>query len=101
MNDRKHVPGPWEIKDVFGFTDIVGDKGRAKVCNVNGRAIKEQIATANLIAAAPELLEALERIADYAGRVSHDICDQDTGWFYQFGAATDKALTAIAKATGE
>jgi len=72
-----------------------------EVTNKKGFTIAHAIrsnANAKLIASTPELLATLERLADYAERVAQDICDQDTGWFYQFGAATDKARNAINKA---
>jgi hypothetical protein len=38
-----------------------------------------------------EILEVLKRLHKYAELVEKDICDQDTGWYYQFGAAIEKA----------
>ena len=72
----------------------------------------ETEANARLIAAAPEtaaerdrlkaekaeLVEALERLEDYTSRATNDLNDQDTGWYYQLIAATQKARAAIAKA---
>ena len=34
--------------------------------------------------------KAIARLLDYAERVESDICDQDTGWFYQFSSAIEK-----------
>ena len=99
MNNRKHTPGPWSTGIVFGFTEVVAPT--LSVANIRGRTIPEQEANAKLIASVLDLLRELESLADYAQRVSADICDQDTGWFYQFGAATDRANAAIAKATGD
>lgn len=45
-----------------------------------------------------QLLKALIKLEDYATRVEADLCDQDTGWYYQFGAAIEKARTAIQEA---
>ena len=65
-----------------------------------GTTGEELEANAALIAAAPELLEKLQRLEKFAAFVEADLCDQDTGWYYQFGSAIEKAQTAIAKATG-
>ncbi len=34
--------------------------------------------------------QAIEKLLDYTARVEADICDQDTGWFYQWSAAAEK-----------
>jgi hypothetical protein len=61
----KHTPGPWQSggcvvygPDGAGVADLV-----AGVCNHNGRSPDETEANARLIAAAPELLKALEPFA--------------------------------------
>jgi hypothetical protein len=99
MKDLKHTPGPWEVHnatDVF----IAGDyEGKNYVCSTdpdnkpltgrpgwsfpNGRKeleadpdsnthipFDEAKANAKLIAAAPELLEALQRFISYSERFS-------------------------------
>lgn len=99
----KHTPGPWELseaeyKEGFGtyrrveqveqFGDVV-----ASVCirhTVNHTLNAAGDANARLIAAAPDLLEALKDMLD-----GHE--DACTG--YGEGSA-DKARAAIAKATG-
>lgn len=56
----KHTPGPWEVrqgKEVGNTVYVSSDKGQ--ICTgVNG--FESRIPNARLIAAAPELLEALE-----------------------------------------
>ena len=91
----QHTPGPWvtdrnqhgecHVMDEFGIAiaDMAVDYSSIK-------KIEEHEANARLIAAAPELLEALKDMLD-----GHE--DACTG--YGEGAA-DKARAAIAKATG-
>ncbi len=61
---KAHTPGPWEVKrysdDVIGVRQS-GDL-RFAICNMIGDECDE--ANANIIAAAPELLEALKNIAE-------------------------------------
>jgi hypothetical protein len=73
---RKHTPGPWFVAPGLGCRDIgpkTGEKRKrvtAVVCTV-GIEDAEDEANANLIAAAPGLLEALkalmEKSRDFAG----------------------------------
>lgn len=75
MSEAKHTPGPWLRDRESGFDcDVRAANGR-KIASVNvqnqpkskeGWALrkKENEANARLIAAAPELLEALQEIAD-------------------------------------
>jgi hypothetical protein len=94
----KHTPGPWKAKKWVG-TDPYDDPDRpfVEVGNVHwspknwkpAAAIK-QTANARLIAAAPELLEALEnllKVHEGEGGTQHN--------------AADMARAAIAKAKGE
>jgi len=94
----KHTPGPWKAKKWVG-TDLYDDPDRpfVEVGNVHwspknwkpAAAIK-QTANARLIAAAPELLEALEnllKVHEGEGGTQHN--------------AADMARAAIAKAKGE
>lgn len=82
-----HTPGPWSAGHTF-------QKYHAVTCG-DGRAVAltgtlfsadsaESIANAHLIAAAPELLEALIGLEQWVG-----------------GTAYDRARAAIAKAKGE
>jgi len=95
--NAKFTPGPWSLTprfqdkvDVVHHNDGPG-KATRTICRVNVRAswLVEQKANAQLLAAAPELLEALR------GAV---------GWIEtskEGEEATRRALAAIAKATGE
>lgn len=88
----QHTPGPWEVKQ-FGGPQISGPEGYA-ICTMWGALSVDELAgqdaaNARLIAAAPELLGALDRAVQ---RLEGD-------W-----AATeevDMARAALAKARGE
>lgn len=100
MSAGKHTPGPW-VHDTRGQgkPDVRAASGRAVACTwmVCGSAPKsdkgyearceEDRANARLIAAAPELLAALEEL------VGWQTCVPD--------AVVEAARAAIAKATGE
>ena len=89
------TPGPWHVEPMLGdimvYAEDEGDKGRpvCKVTRVNGNY--DEIYgndNARLIAAAPELLDALEGLLN-----CHDAED--------FDSARDVAVAAIRKARGE
>jgi len=96
----KHTPGPWEIKahsdPCYRYISApkhialaqvvwrVEEEDRSPACEAN----------AHLIAAAPDLLEALEELVDlFGGLVS--------GEYPPDGFTTQPARDAIAKAKGE
>lgn len=96
MSISKHTPGPWTLDD-RGYKYIVSKSGNGyitrDVCRLDGStmAALAQEANARLIAAAPELLEALELLVDNP---------------YRDGIESDERLrrigrAAIAKAKGE
>ena len=106
----KHTPGPWSIPH-FARDEVdcdcvyvLADGYCGSICDVsidNGKKMTEggndspplEIAKANarLIAAAPDLLEALQVLIDFAEDHVHSALRED--------AAFSKARTAIAKAT--
>ena len=93
----KHTPGPWEKADgTDGITrGIRGWHGpeRVNVINWNGISRATSVtgqANARLIAAAPDLLEALQWVV---------LRTEEGG--YPDGKCLKEARTAIAKATGE
>lgn len=113
----KHTPGPWhlfnlnvmanlsreEVRRLFDnnsehldhnsiVADVTERKKPLKIagCDWRGDAKTEALANARLIAAAPELLEALERLLS---------CTRDDD--DSLAAAQDQAMDAIAKARGE
>jgi len=98
MTQFKGTPGPWEVEDNGHFYDI--NAGRATVGNVcssiswfDNDEHRGPVAMANarLIAAAPELLEALTVTLDEIG---HWLSQQKP-------ELRQKLVSAITKATGE
>jgi hypothetical protein len=92
----KHTPGPWQIE--FGGMEgddyaVIGSKFADRaICNLEPRDYVP--ANARLIAAAPELLEALQELL----RSYRDLLPER--YLQDKGVAT-KARAAIAKATAE
>lgn len=60
--NKEHTPGPWEIESFGDMFEVVSEETTFTVA----RCTRE--ADARLIAAAPELLKALEKLTDYAER---------------------------------
>ena len=95
MSETKHTPGPWKTS-YTNLSVVIAENGAvvARASKLNGLVNLQ--ANARLIAAAPELLEALESIAsmyDYEAS-----CGDLASRLYE---ATCLARAAIAKATGE
>lgn len=87
-----HTPGPWAIEEGDRETHIVGGEAILAYCPDWPCAPQEQEANARLIAAAPQLLEALEALMEFA----------DNGTPIHPGAlVVNDARAAIAKALGE
>jgi hypothetical protein len=65
MNAPKHTPGPWKAVEWRCHAKTTVKAGEVVVaeCSGQGRYASESIADAALIAAAPDLLDALEKIA--------------------------------------
>lgn len=91
MTEAKHTPGPWLVVGCTVYA-LHGEQPRNRFTALvqSGRrddaSWEEQIATAHLMAAAPELLAALDELLTDVGRASS-----------MRGAV--KARAAIAKAT--
>ena len=97
MENAKHTPVPWILVPQGNGSYIVAHefetqnqmhpKGLRLICTVfaRGDSLKEDIENARLIAAAPELLEALKEVVAISDR-------KHNAW--------DKAKTVIAKAEG-
>ncbi|GFM73801.1 hypothetical protein PSCICL_47930 [Pseudomonas cichorii] len=100
MTKHKHTPGPWrhEGPDYFHDFNILSPCDSLAVAAVvsNMRELPEIAANAKLIAAAPELLEALIDLADdIAERFDMDSPSTNPGIKHYIQNARD----AIAKAT--
>ena len=93
----KHTQGPWAVRDIPTGQRYIGpsqDGGAPSVALVLSRVNvpdERLAADARLIAAAPELLEALRNLVE----------EQDANEGHATAATYDKARAAIAKATGE
>ncbi len=90
MSKKSHTPGPWVSRNNMVFC------GKKCICsNVIAEDVAMSIANARLMAAAPELLDALE---DALNRLTSSLillkCDDDF-----IKKETAKARAAIAKAT--
>lgn len=90
-----HTPGPWVLEELSSIKDgdgyILTEGSRVTVAHHGGAyslglSREEVLANAALIAAAPDLLKALERIASLRGSNG--------------GIHNEMALDAIAKAEG-
>lgn len=109
----KHTPGPWGI--------IIGEAGPVVFSGENGDLVSrmgsflgddEAMANARLIAAAPDLLEALQMVVTIANEAyDHWDADHDakvgkilialSGASQRYDKRIDAIHSAIAKATGE
>lgn len=82
MSDTKHTPGPWRIEYSdsgnilveFDYYDEHGNRHSGNVCLVDAMRGPRNVANAHLIAAAPELLEALKRAHACATLQSDGTC---------------------------
>lgn len=94
MKEFKGTPGPWfEHRDGFSTVYIEARIGGGMIqevaaCGPCDKGSDQQSANAKLIAAAPELLEALIKLVDIVDDMVH-------------GPSTDAAHSAINKALGE
>lgn len=115
--EAKFTPGPWEVlnarkEDWLGrpldYWTVTADGGDKWLCaspEWDPEHDEESTANARLIAAAPELLEALSKMVDrityYAELKSGEIPNiEDWAYTYNSGDMI-AARAAIAKATGE
>jgi hypothetical protein len=89
----KHTPGPWFAEAVDGRWCVWDDAGIACICDVHAGVEPDPSGAehAHLIAAAPDLLAALEVLARSFSAVAY------AAWTQEMHAA----VAAIAKAKGE
>ena len=99
--ETKHTPGPWRVNDVVEamvLTDYPEEDGRRRDDLLIARC-GMHFADARLIAAAPDLLEALHGIADAAKEAMLPGTSANTKEIL-LSAISEDARAAIAKATG-
>jgi len=100
----KHTPGPWEVVDSFypSMKEVAGPSFNVKAVmwstDLTERDYQERLADLRLIAAAPDLLEALEWCAD---TLAVFVVDGSAAPDSVVGKNLTAARAAIAKATGE
>lgn len=109
----KHTPGPWSCVPSIpeeGVECFWIENGAQRIAAVDGPQNEEREATAHLIAAAPELLEALEKRAQVDAAYSRlALMDRDPDEHERLlqaiedaeDAAKDAARAALSKARGE
>lgn len=94
----KHTPGPWHLS---AAKDCIWHQDHGRICTPPNHAqVWNWEPNARLIAAAPELLEALEDL-EQQGWFKHivSLCKKETSDSSLFDSVT-KARAAIAKARG-
>jgi len=96
----KHTPGPWNVYDFGHGGCYIGTSDRPSVtqsiCVVGN--VREGKANAALIAAAPDMLLALESLECSLNCLRMELADPQAG---EVGDLADEAKAAIAKAKGE
>ena len=103
MTEKKYTPGPWGIVNgkKLGSCSNIDGKGFKNLCKVRcwikgtGRADIEGFANAQLIAAAPDLLECLEDLLSQVIGQGHDF--EHSSFYPEIQAAKE----AIQKAYGQ
>lgn len=96
MSENKHTPGPWIISNIpTGLGTFIVETEKNQICRTinKGQPIistDQEHANAKLIAAAPDLLEALQNIRGIEAHIS----DSETKMFFQ-----KTVYPAIKKAT--
>jgi hypothetical protein len=95
--ETKHTPGPWTTGDLF--KDLPGyeicEQGGIRIAEVDAEMVahEQAVADAKLIAAAPDLLAALDELLFVAG------AHQRFNVIERFGRACEQARMALKKAT--
>jgi len=96
-----HTPGPWHVEDApdSGLIFIRSHPAEVSLANIRKGQDRPNEANARLIAAAPELLEALQSILFQAGcREARDLGNLN---YDRLHAVEAQARAAIARATGQ
>ena len=97
MKEAMFTPGPWTVGGKFGTRVLVGENVLSDMWNIPGPGgVDEGKANAHLIAAAPDMYEALEAAILEYGKPGGpwNVPSSPGTWI-------DKAKAAIVKARGE
>jgi len=99
----KHTPGPWKIRNDITKDTLICSENKTIICGIhqkNLNILSETKANAQLIAAAPDMLETLkqsyEMIDTLAGMSSWEARSQD-----EIDEVMNQMLNAINKAEGD
>ena len=98
MTDKKWTPGPWYVEYKHGTTRLIADRIVTMCDETYYPWVPDNDADWHLIAAAPDLYDALEVL------LSHVETSEDVGnevWIETHHKHVDAALKALAKARGE
>jgi len=95
MDKVAHTPEPWKYVEILGACFVYA--GQREVLSYRHSPDAENRANARLIAAAPELLAALQAEEEWRAREEDGALDP--GWDYETMVVA-KRRAAIAKATG-
>jgi hypothetical protein len=101
MNAFNGTPGPWEVGETLRADElaVIGD-GDSVVCEFPDRIGASVDADARLIAAAPCLLDALQRLNSATRRYMEERPVSDAEWASDEPSVLSIVDAAIAKATG-
>lgn len=112
----QHTPGPWKAASwqCHAETSVMAGSQQVAECSGLGRHSDDCLADARLIAAAPELLEAAQRLSAWIEVLLHTLDAEMDGFELELSNSTtgasetirlkehfDSARAAIAKAGGE
>lgn len=92
----RHTPGPWQVQITGGEVECVSGSQPGLWAVVNGPDYETRAANAQLIAAAPDLAWALERMLR-----EHDALQMASGSTEDRWEAATYARAMLAKARGE
>ena len=99
MNEKKFTPGPWATHFVghgeSSYADILQASDTNVVIATCG-PVDEELANSNLIAAAPDLHDALEEAIQVIGAIGGPAYSEE-----QRATVCRQAVAALAKARGE
>ncbi len=100
MTERKFTPGEWQVTLHDGGVKIYDDSDRL-ICQMLEYSYEEQQANARLIAAAPEMYEALRRIQQEGSRALEQSAEPwkcDVRQIYNIDLVDKLTREALAKA---